>query len=679
MFQLIISPLGQLMYVCYRLTGNYGSTILLFTLLIKIIFLPLSLWQQKNSIKMVQIQPEVNRIKAQYINDSAQAGEAQLALYKEAGYNPLIGLIPTLIQIPLIIGVISAVYNPLTYLLKMEPAMISMVKEQLIMDTGTEKVGLAWQLKAINLSETGALTHLLPEFLEGLSNFNHSWNGLDLLKVPALTNGFVIFPIMAVFSTLLLCVLQNRSNVLQREQGFLGQWGTTAIMVALAVYLSFAVPAAVVLYWAIGNLLAIFIMYLLNIIMNPRKYVDYDQLEKSKVLLKEAEKNKKSKKEIRANALKCKADYKRFLAGGKKELVFYSVRGGFYRYYKGLIEHILAGSDIVIHYVTSDVHDDVFTMQIERFIPYYIDGNNLIYWFMKLDADIVVMTMPEIEKYYYKRSIVRKDIDYVYVFHAMVSTHMIYRQGAFDHYDTIFCVGPHHEREIRETEALYGLPRKKLISFGYPMLDDLRESYQQMVKKEDTFQILIAPSHHEGNIMDSCIEALLESVAGHGWRVIVRPHPQYVKRNAHRVEELEKSYGKQGVFFETDFSKNESQYTSDVMITDWSGISMEYSFTTLKPCIYINTPMKVLNPEWQKLKSRPALLEIRNQIGVAFDPDRVSDVGNAIREIQEGRILKEESIAKIVNQYVYHLGSHGKTGAEYIINEIHQIRKKAKG
>ena len=121
MFQSVIDLLGRLMELCYSTSGSYGLAILIFTVAVKIAFVPLSVWQQRNSRKMVKIQPEVNQIKAQYINDSAKAGEEQLALYKRAGYRPLVGLIPTLIQIPLIIGVISVVYNPLHYLLHIPP------------------------------------------------------------------------------------------------------------------------------------------------------------------------------------------------------------------------------------------------------------------------------------------------------------------------------------------------------------------------------------------------------------------------------------------------------------------------------------------------------------------------------------------------------------------------------
>ena len=70
-------PLGFIMEWCYRLIGNYGIAIIIFTLFTKIILLPLSVWVQKNSIKMVEMQPALNRIKARYFGDPDTIAEEQ--------------------------------------------------------------------------------------------------------------------------------------------------------------------------------------------------------------------------------------------------------------------------------------------------------------------------------------------------------------------------------------------------------------------------------------------------------------------------------------------------------------------------------------------------------------------------------------------------------------------------
>ena len=100
-------------------------------------------------------------------------------------------------------------------------------------------------------------------------------------------------------------------------------------------------------------------------------------------------------------------------------------------------------TNIVIHYITSDIHDQVFELAKtqERLRPYYIGEKRLITMMMKMDADMVVMTMPDIEKYHIKRSYVRKDIEYLYIPHGVDSNNLMLRQGAIDYYDTVFHTG----------------------------------------------------------------------------------------------------------------------------------------------------------------------------------------------------------------------------------------------
>lgn len=610
-------PLGYIIRWCYALCGSYALSIVAFTLLTKVILFPVALWTHRNSLKMVALMPELNRLKIKYYGDKDTVAEETQALYKREGYHPLAGTIPMLVQLVLLVGVIGA------------------VRELLV---GTESV---------------------------LSAYPARMGGITLL-VPA----------AAGLAALALGLAQNRLNPLQREQGKAGQWMTNGLSIGISLALGAFVPVGVGIYWIASNLLTILQQVVLNAVAPPGNYVDYGELEKSRQEL--AAMDSLSAGASRVDRLREKEDYKRFFSIANKHLVFYSEKSGYYRNYRAVIEALLARSNLVVHYVTSDPSDAVFELAKAqpRIKPYYIGEKRLITLMMKMDADIVVMTMPDLESFHIKRSYVRKDIEYIYLFHAMVSTHMIYRKGAFDHYDTVFCVGPHHSREIRETEQLYGLPAKKLVELGYPLLDDLLEQYGNREKHGGKPQILIAPSHHEGNIMDSCLEDILAELSGKDWRVIVRPHPQYVRRNPGRVEELKRRYaGRENLLFETDFTTNESQYTSDILITDWSGISMEYSFVTRHPCIFINTPMKVLNPEYTRYRAVPALLEVRDKIGVSFEPTDVAGIAAAAEGMLSGAVLPPEEVAAIAGQYVYHMGESGTIGARYIIDALKERQK----
>ena len=101
----ICYPLGYIMKWCREQVGNYGLAIILFTLVTKLVILPVSVWVHKNSIRMVSIQPEINRLKAKFYGDRERIAEEQTALYRQVGYNPFANSIPLLIQLlPLAAG-----------------------------------------------------------------------------------------------------------------------------------------------------------------------------------------------------------------------------------------------------------------------------------------------------------------------------------------------------------------------------------------------------------------------------------------------------------------------------------------------------------------------------------------------------------------------------------------------
>ena len=92
-------PLGYVMYFCYHVVGNYALAILLFTLVTKVILLPVAIWVQNNGIKIVRLTPELNHIKANFIGDRDRIAEETQKLYKREKYNAFANLIPTFIQL----------------------------------------------------------------------------------------------------------------------------------------------------------------------------------------------------------------------------------------------------------------------------------------------------------------------------------------------------------------------------------------------------------------------------------------------------------------------------------------------------------------------------------------------------------------------------------------------------
>ena len=618
----IAVPLGAVMDWCYGFLMNYGWAILLFTLISKIILLPISVWVQKNSIKMVEIQPAVNRIKAKYYGDADTIAEKQAEMYKEKGYHPMASLVPLFLQIVILMGVVAVIRARIA--------------------SGQEM-----------------------RFL-----------GFDLTLVPSEALGkMLVIPFVAALSAAALCIAQNHSNVLQHEQSKVNQWGMSIFSIGLSLFLGFFVPGGIGLYWIASNLLAVLQLYLLNLAIPPKKYVDYDELDASRKALAELDRLNAGQVISKEDKAREKADYKRFFSINNKHLVFYSERSGFYRYYKDLIETLLKKTSVRIHYVTNDPKDQIFALAKTepRILPYYISVKKMVTLMMRLECDICVMTTPDLDNYYLKRSLMKKDIEYVFVPHDPSSAHMGFRDHALDHFDTVFMTGPHIKDEVRATEKLYGTKEKTLVEFGYPLMDELVEGVRSLPeKKEGPAQILIAPSWQEDNLLDSCVDDLIRSLYGAGYKVIVRPHPEYAKRWPDKLQLLKERFAAEEgerLVFEYDFSSASSVYSSDLLVTDWSGIGIEFGLATGKPVLFVNTQMKVANPNWEAVGIVPQEIRLRSVLGRAIEKSEAVSADKAAAELLAAGHSAEKAEA-LREQYFYHPGTHGLYGARYLIGRL---------
>lgn len=615
--------LSRIMNSCYNLCHNYGLAIILFTFCSKIVLLPVSLWTYMNSITMIKIQPDINFLKIKYYGQKDTIAEEQAKLFKEKKYHPLASTIPLIIQLVLLMGVVGTIR------------------------AGIDNPAIDMSFGPINLG-------LVPSRI----GVNLIWS-----------------PIVAGFSAWILCVAQNASNVLQSEQSKYNKYGTMAFSVGLSLYLGWYVPIGTALYWICSNLMAVLQLYILNAIIKPRKYVDYEQLNKSRKALAELQSIGKKKREslFSENKRRERRDYKRFFSVVNKHLVFYSESSGFYKYFKGFIEYLLEHTNLTIHYITGDPDDNIFKMEQEnsQIRAYYIGENRLITLMMKMDADMVVMTMPDLDNFHIKRSYVRDDVEYVFVQHGMGSNNMGMRKGCMDHFDTIFCAGPHQVSEVRETEIVYNLPAKNLVEVGYPLIDEIRKNYESMPHVENARKkILIAPSWQDNNIIDSCLEELLDALKDKDYEIIVRPHPQEVRLKTEYMETLKQKYDSGNVTIQTDFTSNNPILEADLLITDWSGISWEYAFTTLRPILFIDTPMKVMNPDYQKIDTVPLNILLRGKLGKNLKPDQMDHVAETVDYLMIHKKQYEEQINELAHKYIYNLGTSAEAGADYMIKSI---------
>ena len=684
---IIGTPLGWIMWLCYHISGSYVLSIVLLTAISKILFLPLSIAVQKNSIKMIRLQPEINRITLQHFGVRDTIADKTMALYKREKYSPTLGMVPMILQIILVLGMIGVVYHPMQHLLHLTPQVSAALVATALQISGAESFGAAAQLQAMQVltpENLPLLSSLLPEVdlataLDAISQLNMNIFGLDLSLVPQVFcfDSLTFIPVGSCISSLLLCLAQNHANVLQREQSGPMQWGVTLFTVAISTYFTYLVPAGVGFYWIVSNLMGLMLIYIMNWLYPPEKEIDYQALTETKKLLDARKKaQKESLQQLRPYEKREKQDYRRFLRDKQhKQFVIYSESNGFYKYYAGMIDYILKHSNIVIHYITSDPQDNVFTMEGPNFHAYYIGELRLIPLMMKLDADIVLMTVPDLELFHLKRSLVRKDIEYIYMEHGIGSDNLLGRPHSLDHYDTIFNAGPHHTEEDRALEKLYGLKPRRLVKVGYGLIDEMTQAWQQAPKKApgEKKTILIAPSWQKDNIMDSCVDQLIAQFLPLDVNLIVRPHPQYVRLYPDRIEALKQRHRDElGPDFQiqTDFSSTDTVYNADLLITDWSNVAFEFSFSTMKPAMFINTPMKIMNPDYKLIDVEPIDIWIRSELGGQLNLDQLGEAGDMALHLLENPEKWASAIAAVKEKAIYNIGHGSEAAARYIIARL---------
>ena len=632
----MLQPLTDLFLVivdwAHGLTGSYWVAIFVFTLVSKVVLMPLSLWCQKNSIVMVQVMPDLFRLKERYFGDREAIDENQNRLYKEHHYHPLLSLVPLAIQIIILFALVDVIHA--------------------ITDSGapgTEFLGLV-------PSQDG---------------------GASLVMV-----------LLATLSAVAMGVASNHINPLQREQSRAEKNTTNGLSIALSMFLAFFVACGMAFYWVCSNLLSILVQVVCNLIIRPSRYIDYDELNETRDsydAMVEATRSEHRWWQRDPHARREKADYKRFFKVDGKHLVFYSESSGFYKYFQGAIEWLLANSDVRIHYVTSDPNDQVFELALSepRIQPYYLGQRRLITLMMKMDADVVVTSLGDLDNFYIKRSYVDKDTEYVYAPHHMTSMTVTSTRGEYANYDAVMCVGQHQVDDARAVEEFYGTRHKKLPLVGYDLLDREIADYAAMEKvRHERPEVLIAPTWNYDNILDSCIDGMLAQLLGHGYHITVRPHPEYIKRYRAKLDALMARYSEVGedeLTFECDFSGHSSILEADVLATDWSSIAEEFSLTTLKPCLFVDTTMKELNPDWPKITGwTPLDISIRSEIGVSVDPKDLSGLRAAVDDMVADSGRWAERIRTVRERMIANLGHGGAAAGEFLLGEV-LAKQVAKG
>ena len=172
MFKFFANIFGFVLNFIYGIVGNYGIAIILFTILLKLVMLPISLKQQKTMKKSAKIQGQVREIQDKYKNDPTRMNQEVMDLYKRENMSPFSGCLSSILQIILVISMFYLVSRPLTYMKHVEPELIEQYAQELQETEGN-----------VNYQEIGIIR--LKSAEDERVNINMDFLGLNLSSVPS--------------------------------------------------------------------------------------------------------------------------------------------------------------------------------------------------------------------------------------------------------------------------------------------------------------------------------------------------------------------------------------------------------------------------------------------------------------------------------------------------------------
>jgi hypothetical protein len=291
-------------------------------------------------------------------------------------------------------------------------------------------------------------------------------------------------------------------------------------------------------------------------------------------------------------------------------------------------------------------------------------GTSRTILFAGLRASILMSAMPDIGGFHLLRSPLTPH--YVYVFRSLVGALMTYRRGAFDHFDSILCSGPHHLADLRAADEYYATAPKRLVEHGYGLLDDLSR-LRETTRRGSARTVLVAPSWGAGGLFETCGAEVVGGLLDAGFRVIARPHPMSWRKAQESLNDLARRFANRpGFEMSHGFSGFDAFAEADLMVSDWSGAALEFAFGLERPVLHVDTPRKVINPHYAAINGEPLEVTIRGDLGALLGLDRLSAIGPEAHRLIDGHAALVPRLREARARWVFNPGRSAEVAADHI-------------
>lgn len=268
MFDFFANIFGYVLNFIYSFVGNYGLAIIIFTVLLKLVMLPMSIKQQKTMKKTTKIQAEVKVLQEKYQNDPVRLNQEMMDLYKTENMSPFSGCLTSIVQMIIILSIFFLVSRPLTFMLHVDQKVINDYVTEIQKDSE----------KATNYQEIAVIREKGKD--DERVRINMNFLGLDLSSVPSQNFSdwkvfvipalYVVTSIVSMKLTTSMQMAQNKEEKTedkkQEEEDTVAEMNKTMnyMMPIMSVSIALIAPLGLALYWLVSNLLMIIERLIIN-------------------------------------------------------------------------------------------------------------------------------------------------------------------------------------------------------------------------------------------------------------------------------------------------------------------------------------------------------------------------------------------------------------------------------
>lgn len=307
-YDIVGVPFGYLMSWIYDFVGNYGVAIVLFTVVTKLILLPVNYHTQKNSARTQLLNPKLEKLKKSYQNNPTKLQEEQQKLYQQEGVNPMSSCLPSLIQMILLFGVLDVVYKPLTHILHFSKSVrdsaIKIASDIVTAAGGKEIRSSDLRNELLTMEQIdkapAKFSEIGSDIVSKVQQFNENFTvfGVNLGKTPEFRpdvwnkESIILFliPFFAGLAQLLFSVYsqihQKKTNPNMPNMGCMS--AMMYLMPIMSIFFAFQVPAGVGYYWIWSSVFSFLITFGLNMYFTPQRTEAINEKAKAKAKKKAA-------------------------------------------------------------------------------------------------------------------------------------------------------------------------------------------------------------------------------------------------------------------------------------------------------------------------------------------------------------------------------------------------------